>query len=143
MVSVDIRSKANGYRLYDFGMVCRENKDYQTSIRAFQEAISISSSEDIKMKAQVGILNVGYIKVAKLKKYTREELDKIILHYEKVLETVKTPNSRTLSIVLEYAELLSYHYGDRESIKSPCRYRGINNAYGHYEGQGKNAYSRH
>ena len=59
------------------------------------------------MKAQVGILNVGYIKVAKLKKYTREELDKIILHYEKVLETVKTPNSRTLSIVLEYAELLS------------------------------------
>lgn len=114
VVSVDIRSKANGYRLYDFGMVCRENKDYQTSIRAFQEAISISSSEDIKMKAQVGILNVGYIKVAKLKKYTREELDKIILHYEKVLETVKTPNSRTLSIVLEYAELLSYHYGDRE-----------------------------
>ena len=61
VVSVDIRSKANGYRLYDFGMVCRENKDYQTSIRAFQEALLISSSEDIKMKAQVGILNVGFI----------------------------------------------------------------------------------
>ena len=114
VVAVDIRSKANGYRLFDFGMVCRENKDYQTAIRAFQEAMTISSSDELKMKSQVGILNVGYIKVAKLKTYTVEELQKIISHYEEVLENIQTPNSRTLSIVLEYAELLAYHYGDRE-----------------------------
>ena len=113
VVAVDLRSKANGERLFNFGMVCRENKDYETAIRAFQESITVSSSEEIKMKSQIGILNVGYIKVAKLKTYSAEELKKIISHYEEVLGNIKAPNSRTLPIVLEYAELLAYHNGNR------------------------------
>ncbi|MBT5439594.1 MAG: tetratricopeptide repeat protein [Flavobacteriales bacterium] len=114
VAAVDIRTKANGERLFNFGMVCRENKDYETAIRAFQESITVSSSEDIQMKSQIGILNVGYIKVALLKTYSTEELKKIITNYEEVLDNITAPNSRTLPIVLEYAELLAYHNEDRE-----------------------------
>jgi tetratricopeptide (TPR) repeat protein len=48
VVAVDIRSKANGLRLFDFALVCRENKDYKTAIRAFQETKSTTNSKELK-----------------------------------------------------------------------------------------------
>ena len=114
VVAVDIRSKANGMRLFDFALVCRENKDYKTAIRAFQESISITSSSDLKLKAQIGILNVGYIKIAKIKSYSPEELTQVLSNYESVVSELGVLSSKTLSIIMEYAELLAFHNGDKE-----------------------------
>ena len=114
VVAVDIRSKANGMRLFDFALVCRENKDYKTAIRAFQESISTTSSSDLKLKAQIGILNVGYIKIAKIKSYSPEELTQVLSNYEAVVRELGALSSKTLSIVMEYSELLAFHDGDKE-----------------------------
>ena len=113
VVSVDIRSKSNGLRLFDFGLVCRENKDYKTAIKAFQEAVSITNSKEIKIKAQIAVLNVGYIKIAQLKSYSKEELQKVINNYEDVISNIASLGPKTLSLILEYSELLAYHYGDK------------------------------
>jgi tetratricopeptide (TPR) repeat protein len=114
VVSVDIRSKSNGMRLFDFALVCRENKDYKTAIRAFQESISTTNSSDLKLKAQIGILNVGYIKIAKIKSYSPEELTQVLSNYEEVVDELGVLSPKTLSIIMEYAELLAFHDGDKE-----------------------------
>lgn len=114
VVAVDIRSKANGIRLFDFALVCRENKDYKTAIRAFQETISTTSSNDLKLKAQIGILNVGYIKIAKIKSYSPEELTQVLSNYEEVVMELGALSSKTLTIIMEYAELLAFHDGNKE-----------------------------
>ena len=114
VVAVDMRSKANGMRLFDFALVCRENKDYKTAIRAFQESILTTSSSDLKLKAQTGILNVGYIKIAKIKSYSPEELTQVLSNYETVVSELGALSSKTLSIIMEYAELLAFHHGDKE-----------------------------
>ena len=114
VVAVDMRSKANGLRLFDFALVCRENKDYKTAIRAFQESILTTSSSDLKLKAQIGILNVGYIKIAKIKSYSPEELTQVLSNYETVVSELGALSSKTLSIIMEYAELLAFHHGDKE-----------------------------
>ncbi len=114
VVAVDMRSKANGMRLFDFALVCRENKDYKTAIRAFQESILTTSSSDLKLKAQIGILNVGYIKIAKIKSYSPEELTQVLSNYETVVSELGALSSKTLSIIMEYAELLAFHHGDKE-----------------------------
>ena len=114
VVAVDLRSKANGQRLYDFAKTCTENKDYSTALRAFEEARSITTSRELKLYSLEGILHVGYIQVSELKQHTSEELQKVLDNYEEALETIGPVTSRTLRILLEYAELLAFYAGDRD-----------------------------
>ena len=114
VVAVDLRSKANGQRLYDFAKTCTENKDYSTALRAFEEARSITTSRELKLYSLEGILHVGYIQVSELKQHTSEELQKVLDNYEEALETIGPVTSRTLRILLEYAELLAFYAEDRD-----------------------------
>ena len=114
VVAVDIRTKSNGYRLFDFALICRENKDYETAIRAFQEAKEMTSSQELKILSQKGILNVGYIKIVELNSYNQEQLSGVIGNYEEVINNIHVVSSRTLSIILEYAEILAFHAGEKQ-----------------------------
>jgi outer membrane protein assembly factor BamD (BamD/ComL family) len=57
---------------------------------------------------------VGYIKIAKIKTYTPEELQQVLSNYQEVVLGLETLSSKTLSIILEYAELLAFHDGNKE-----------------------------
>lgn len=114
VVAVDIRTKSNGYRLFDFALICRENKDYETAIRAFQEAKQMTNSNELKVLCQKGILNVGYIKIVELNSYNQEQLIEVIGNYEEVINNISVVSSRTLSIILEYTEILAFHSGQKE-----------------------------
>ena len=114
VVAVDIRTKSNGYRLFDFALICRENKDYETAIRAFQEAKQMTNSNELKVLCQKGILNVGYIKIVELNSYNQEQLIEVIVNYEEVINNISVVSSRTLSIILEYTEILAFHSGQKE-----------------------------
>lgn len=114
VVAVDIRSKSNGYRLFDFALICRENKDYETAIRAFREAKQMTNSQELKVLSQKGILNVGYIKIIELNSYNQEQLTEVIGNYEEVIKNINVVSSRTLSIILEYAEIVAFHSEEKE-----------------------------
>ena len=109
VVAVDLRSKANGQRLYDFARTCTENKDYSTALRAFEEARLMTTNRELKFYSLEGILHVGYIQISELKQHTDEELENVLGNYEEALESIGPVTSRTLRVLLEYAELLAFH----------------------------------
>tara|TARA_B100000767_G_scaffold271913_1_gene298529 strand:+ start:1002 stop:2837 length:1836 start_codon:yes stop_codon:yes gene_type:complete len=109
VVSVDLRSKANGQRLFDFAKTCTENKDYSTALRAFEEARLLTTNRELKFYSLEGILHVGYIQISDLKKHTDEELQKVLKNYEEALQSIGPITSRTLRVLLEYAELLAFY----------------------------------
>lgn len=127
VVSVDIRSKANGMRLYSFAITCTENKDYSTALRAFQETRDMTSDQDLKFRCLKGILHVGYIQITALKKYTDDELDAVLDNYKLALESTGRITSRTIQVLKEYAELLAFYAAEKdlalslinEAISSP------------------------
>ena len=114
VVSVDLRSKANGQRLYDFAKTCTENKDYSTALRAFEEARSITTNRELKFYSLEGILHVGYIQISEIKRYTDEELQKVLGNYEEALQSIGPVTSRTLRVLLEYAELLAFYAEEKD-----------------------------
>ena len=114
VVSVDLRSKANGQRLYDFAKTCTENKDYSTALRAFEEARVMTTNKELKFYSLEGTLHVGYIQISKLKKHTDTELQKVLGNYEEALQSIGPITSRTLRVLLEYAELLAFYAGDKD-----------------------------
>tara|TARA_B100001287_G_scaffold207159_1_gene176179 strand:- start:2967 stop:4802 length:1836 start_codon:yes stop_codon:yes gene_type:complete len=109
VVSVDLRSKANGQRLYDFAKTCTENKDFSTALRAFEEARLMTTNRELKLYSLEGILHVGYIQISEFKSYTNDELKKVLGNYEEVLQSIGPVTSRTLRVLLEYAELLAFY----------------------------------
>ena len=115
VLSVDLRSKANGMRLYSFAMTCTENKDFATALRAFQEAREITTDQELKFRCLKGILHVGYIQITALKKYTQEELDAVLKNYDLAIESMGRITSGTLQILKEYAELLAYYAGEKDA----------------------------
>ncbi len=114
VVSVDLRSKANGQRLYDFAKTCAENKDYSTALRAFEETRLLTTNRDLKFYSLEGILHVGYIQISKLKRHTDEELQKVLGNYEEALQSIGPVTSRTLRIIQEYAELLAFYAEEKD-----------------------------
>lgn len=114
VVSVDLRSKANGQRLYDFAKTCTENKDYSTALRAFEEARSITTNRELKFYSLEGILHVGYIQISEIKRYTDEELQKVLGNYEEALQSMGPVTSRTLRVLLEYAQLLAFYAEEKD-----------------------------
>ena len=124
VVSVDLRSKANGMRLYSFAITCAENKDFATALRAFQEAREITTDEELKFRCLKGILHVGYIQITALKKYTQEELDAVLSNYKFAIESMGRITSGTLQVLKEYAELLAYYAGEKDAalllLKNTC-----------------------
>ena len=114
VVSVDIRSKANGMRLYSFAKICSENKDYSTALKAFQESKDMTTNPDLKFMCLKGILHVGYIQITELKRYTENELSSVLVNYELALETIGPITSRTLSVLMEYAEILAYYANQKD-----------------------------
>ena len=114
VVAVDLRSKANGMRLYSFAKTCSENKDFSTALKAFQEAKDMTSNSDLKFMCLKGLLHVGYIQITEIKRYTQEELDNVLMNYELALQTIGPITSRTLSVLMEYAEILAYYASEKE-----------------------------
>lgn len=109
VVSVDLRSKLNGKRLYSFAIICAENKDYSTALRAFKEAQNTTNDKVLKFKCLKGILHVGYIKITEQKKYTPEELQDVIGNYVLALESISPISSRNITVLIEYAEILAFY----------------------------------
>lgn len=114
VVSVDLRSKANGQRLYDFARTCTENKDYSTALRAFEEARLMTTNRELKFYSLEGILHVGYIQISELKQHTDDELQKVLGNYEEALQSIGPITSRTLRVLLEYAELLAFYAEEKD-----------------------------
>ncbi|MDX2362257.1 MAG: tetratricopeptide repeat protein [Crocinitomicaceae bacterium] len=110
--AIDKRTGANGRKVYDFGLICVENKDFSSARRAFKYVVDLGEKSKYLMNAQNALLNVSFQEVTTRRNFSESELNQVILDYTDVLDQYGK-NQYTLNVVLELAHIQAF-YAQRE-----------------------------
>ena len=110
--AMDKRSASNGRKVYEFGLICVENKDFSTARKAFKYVVEVGETSAYFLSAQNSLLNVSFQEVTTRRNFTQAELDEIVDDYRLVLDTYGKQRT-TLGVMLELAHIQAF-YAKRE-----------------------------
>ena len=128
VVAIDKRFKGYGYRLFELGEICVENRNYQVARKCFNYVISLGENSENYILAYKGLLNTHFLQITTNRNFSKSEIDSTVLTYEQALN--KLGKSRlTLPVVLEYTTILAF-YADQsdkaqEELKSAMNFSGL------------------
>ncbi len=128
--ALDLRLSENGKRIYDLARIAKNDKDYDTAIKAYQYIID--NKENINsyyLDAKKQILDTKRRKII-AGSYTTEDLIGLKAEYDLFLEE-NGRNSRSSLILLELAELEALYMDELSSaiaiLQELIEYPGLNN----------------
>jgi tetratricopeptide (TPR) repeat protein len=128
VVALDKRFNGGGYRVFELGEICVENKNYSVARKCFNYVISLGDQNENYVSAYRGLLNTHFLEITTNRSYTKAEIDSTVLTFEIALQ--KLGKSRlTIPIILEYTSILAF-YADlvekaQEELKSSLNFIGI------------------
>ena len=128
VVAIDKRFKGDGYRVFELGEICVENKNYQVARKCFNYVISLGENSENYILAYKGLLNTHFLQITTNRNFSKQEIDTTVITYEQALN--KLGKSRlTLPVVLEYTTILAF-YADQsdkaqEELKSAMNFSGL------------------
>jgi tetratricopeptide (TPR) repeat protein len=128
VVAIDKRFKGDGYRVFELGEICVENKNYQVARKCFNYVISLGENSENYILAYKGLLNTHFLQITTNRNFSKSEIDSTVITYEQALN--KLGKSRlTLPVVLEYTTILAF-YADQsdkaqEELKSAMNFSGL------------------
>ena len=128
VVAIDKRFKGDGYRVFELGEICVENKNYQVARKCFNYVINLGENSENYVLAYKGLLNTHFLQITSNRNFSKSEIDSTVLTYEQALN--KLGKSRlTLPVVLEYTTILAF-YADQsdkgqEELKSAMNFSGL------------------
>ena len=128
VVAIDKRFKGDGYRLFELGEICVENRNYQVARKCFNYVISLGDNSENYILAYKGLLNTHFLQITTNRNFSKQEIDTTVITYEQALN--KLGKSRlTLPVVLEYTTILAF-YADQsdkaqEELKSAMNFSGL------------------
>jgi tetratricopeptide (TPR) repeat protein len=106
--ALDKRQANDGGRVFDLGLICVENKDYETARKAFQYIIQLGPEKLYYLNAENSLLNTRFLEVTTNRNFSKEEIELTVLEYEKALQRVgKKRNS--LPLILEKAHVQAFY----------------------------------
>ena len=106
--AMDKRKDEEGNRVYELGVICVENKEYETARKAFQYVIQLGDQKMYYYQAESALLNTRFLEVTTNRNYSKEELDATVLEYQNVLARVGKRRS-SLSLILEMAHIQAFY----------------------------------
>jgi len=106
--AMDKRKDEEGNRVYELGVICVENKEYETARKAFQYVIQLGDQKMYYYQAESALLNTRFLEVTTNRNYSKEELDATVLEYQNFLARVGKRRS-SLSLILEMAHIQAFH----------------------------------
>ncbi len=128
VVAIDKRFKGDGYRVFELGEICVENKNYQVARKCFNYVINLGENSENYILAYKGLLNTHFLQITTNRNFSKSEIDSTVITYEQALN--KLGKSRlTLPVVLEYTTILAF-YDDQsdkaqEELKSAMNFSGL------------------
>jgi tetratricopeptide (TPR) repeat protein len=128
VVAIDKRFKGDGYRVFELGEICVENKNYQVARKCFNYVISLGENSENYIPSFKGLLNTHFLQITTNRNFSKQEIDTTIRTYDQALN--KLGKSRlTLPVVLEYTTILAF-YADKadealEELKSAMNFSGL------------------
>jgi tetratricopeptide (TPR) repeat protein len=106
--AIDKRKDEEGERVYDLGLICVENKEYEIARKAFQYVIQLGDQKIHYYQAESSLLNTRFLEVTTNRNYSKEELDATVLDYQNALIRVGKKRS-SLSLILEMAHIQAFY----------------------------------
>jgi tetratricopeptide (TPR) repeat protein len=106
--ALDKRQKAEGKRVYELGITCVQNKEYQIARKAFQYVVSLGDKGSMFYEAEFALLNTRYHEITQNRNYTIDELNAAISDYETTIQRVGKSRT-TLRLIMELAEIKAFY----------------------------------
>lgn len=107
VIALDKREKGQGRRVYDLGLICVQNKDYSTAVKAFKY-VAILAQSFLASDAQRALLKVRYYQITEGKDYDQTVVKDAILAYKNALDNGKS-NRVNYEMYLDLAHLFAYY----------------------------------
>jgi len=117
VVAIDKRFKGDGYRVFELGGICVENKNYTVARKCFYYVINLGENSENYIPAFKGLLNTHFLQITTNRNFTKSEIDSTVQTYENAL--LKLGKSRiTLPVVLEYTSILAFYADQAEKAQT-------------------------
>ncbi len=111
--ALDKRQQGAGKYVYELGITCVQNKEYQVARKAFQYVVGLGDKSYLFLEAEYALLNTRYYEITQFRNYATEELNAAISDYETTIQRVGK-NRNTLRLIMELAEIKAF-YANRSS----------------------------
>jgi tetratricopeptide (TPR) repeat protein len=108
VIAMDKREHGQGYRVYDMGMICMENKDYSNARKAFEYVRNIGSDTPLYYRAELALLNSRYTEITTTNTQDSSIIASALFDYKNTIQRLGVRNS-TLGLVVELAHLEAYY----------------------------------
>lgn len=106
--ALDKLSLKNGQHVYDFGLICVENKDFGTARRAYKYVFGLGEGSPYFFQSQNALLNVNFLEVTSNRNFKQSELNEMIGEYQNVLNLYGKEKS-TLPVMIELAHIQAFY----------------------------------
>jgi len=106
--ALDKLSLKKGQHVYDFGLICVENKDFGTARRAYKYVLGLGEESPYFFQSQNALLNVNFLEVTSNRSFNQSELNEIVGEYQNVLNLYGKEKS-TLPVMIELAHIQAFY----------------------------------
>ena len=106
--ALDKRQQAAGKWVYELGITCLQNKEYQVARKAFQYVVNLGDKSYLFYEAEFALLSTRYLEITQFRNYSSEELNAAIADYEKTMQRVGKDRN-TLRLIMELAEIKAFY----------------------------------
>ncbi len=117
VIALDKRFKGDGYRVYDLGNICVENKNYSVARKCFNYVISLGENKEIFVPAYKALLNTRFLEITTNRNYSQTEIDSTILTYELALNRLGRTRI-TLPMIIEQTMIEAFYADKAEKAKT-------------------------
>lgn len=111
--ALDKREQQEGFRVFEIGNICLQNKNYESARKAFKYVVSLGDDKQFYFQAEYALLNTRYTEITQQRNYTTEEIQLTLEEYKKVLNRIGI-NSKAHKIILELAQIEAFYANKAE-----------------------------
>lgn len=115
--ALDKRQQAAGKYVYELGVTCLQNKEYQVARKAFQYVVNLGDKSYLFLEAEYALLNTHYHEITQFRNYSSEELNAAISDYETTIKRIGKGRN-TLRLIMELAEIKAFYANQSEQAQN-------------------------
>jgi tetratricopeptide (TPR) repeat protein len=111
--ALDKREKGEGFRVFEIGNMCLQNKNYKAAKDAFKYVISLGIDKQFYYNAEFALLNSSYIELTEQRNFSASEINETMNDYKKVIDRLGISRN-SVEIIRQYAYIKAYFAKQKE-----------------------------
>ncbi|MFT7344555.1 MAG: tetratricopeptide (TPR) repeat protein [Lentimonas sp.] len=112
--ALDKRQRGGGFRVFDLGRMCLENKEYETARKAFRYVKDLGETNPLYYRAEAALLNTRFIEVTTNRKYSAPEISAATNEYREAIKRLGAQPT-TISLIKELAHIEAFYGAQPDS----------------------------